>query len=169
MLCTMQNIELSPFLTSKIKMSEICIMQNMQNWHIPSFLLLAICRTSSIKISILWIIQNLEICKYQGFYIVHHVKCKIDFHYEREILQFLYFASSKICRLSKLSIFCTSSNMELSSLWISKMHMSLFCNMQKSKVFKYHAFYIEHNAKNGICNHYERQISKVPYFEQCKI
>ena len=29
---------------------------------------------------------------------MHHVKCKIDFHYEREILQFLYFASSKIAK-----------------------------------------------------------------------
>ena len=85
--------------------------------------------------------------KYYNFFILHQVKFA-------DCQSFLYFAPRQIWNC----LHCESQKC-----------MSIFCNMQKSKVFKYHAFYIEHNAKNGICNHYERQISKVPYFEQCKI
>lgn len=103
--------------------------------------------TSNIKISIFWRIQNLEICKYQGFYIVHQVKYKIDLYYEYEILQFRYFASSKFWKLPKLSIFCT----------FVKYGIVFIVNLKYAN--------IGHNAKYGICHHYQRQISKFPFFE----
>lgn len=99
------------------------------------------------KISIFWRIQNLEICKYQGFYIVHHVKYKIDLYYEHEILQFRYFASSKFWKLPKLSIFCT----------FVKYGIVFIVNLKYAN--------IGHNAKYGICHHYQCQISKFPFFE----
>lgn len=118
---------------------------------------------ANMKISILCVMQNLEIGKYRSFNIMHHknaaLVCIIKFKYP--IFYILHHEKSINWRISSFYILHQIKEFVL-------IINAKYKNKKNFENFKYQAFYNGHRVKYRVCLHYKGKIKKVWYFEDVK-